>query len=193
MAYDHRLYIRRSSELGIDPEYRIGKLTYVCRLLSDHHNAVCGALMLCDCGKFTKIGLPSLYKGGDALPYECESCVREGKRKSKALKSHFRKRKSAEVKRRKKLFKNQKYVYGTLRKNYPSEYYAWFNCRFVYKHAVDVTWTGKFGFLNFMKDMGAKPWPKSRFCRRDTLLPYTKENAYWSKPQQSKPKQPNPQ
>ena len=192
MAYDHGLYVRRCSELGIDPEYRIGKLTFVCKTLSDHNNAVSGCLMLCDCGKFTKIGLPSLYRGGDALPFECETCVKVNKKKSRGKSAFYRKERKAALiaakKAKKNVLKTQKYVYGSLRKNYPYEYYAWFNCRFVLKHAVDVTWTGKFGFLNFMRDMGSKPWPKARFLRRDKLLPYTKENAYWQKPQQSKPK-----
>ena len=181
MAYDHHLYTRRCSELGIDPEYRIGKLTYVCKILSDRHNAVCGVLMLCDCGRVGKIGIPKLHRGGEALPFECSSCHTTNRRRSNTCKKKAKAR-AGEVRDRKLASRGVKRMTGDLKRNFPSEYVAWRNCLFVLKNDMIPAWKGKGGFLRFMADMGGKPWPKARLFRKDKGLPYGPGNAVWAKP-----------
>lgn len=189
MAYDYDLYHRRSSELKLDPEYRVGKLTYVCRIHSNHRNAICGALMLCDCGRYCKIGLPSLYgTGGRVLPYDCPTCTarRENLSRKAKIKQSQKVNKAFAEKRRKKANSQ-----GALKRKHIKEFWNWRNIIWGLKQPVCKRWKGKKGFLFFLTDMGLQPYPRSGPVRRDRTRCHSPENTYWSIP--PKYQKPDPQ
>jgi len=181
LDYDFDLYQRRCSELGIDPEYRVGKLTYVCRIHSNRHGGVCGALMLCDCGRYCKIGLPTIYgTGGRELPFDCPTCVSIRAKAAKVVATKRAKKIRKAMAEKRRLVANSA---ATIRAKHVKEYYTWNNTFKLRKEPVTKKWLGKKGFLQFLADLGSQPYPRSGLARRDPTRVHCKENTYWYIPQ----------
>lgn len=197
MAADSPDLYLRMRELGLDPSIRVGRLTYVCRI-TGRKGRLIGVMFLCDCGRFCKSGLSTVYKwaeNGEELPWECDTCRLQTKRmkaghKIRAQKIQTRTRYNKKRKlyqRKRAIEKKQKAgipIRGRLKKDFPSEFHAWCNINTTRKEPAPRWWKTKRGFENFLKDVGLKPHPEARLMRRDRTLPHSKENTYWLLPKQ---------
>lgn len=180
MANHSDRYQRRCADLGVDGEYRVGKLVFVCKLTSNRKSAVCGALMLCDCGLFCKLTMPmlnGLREYGEPLPWECQTCQKWRKATLRASRSKRLARLAKEARR----LPSAPHV--SLRALYPSEYMAWKGAKFNRCEPMCQRWSHrKVGFKNFLHDLGSKPTPKARLTRRDNNHMHNKSNTYWRIP-----------
>lgn len=87
----------------------------------------------------------------------------------------------------------------SLRKQYPNEYKSYNNMkRNCYPGYSSTTtyesnnikvcsrWLDKNGFKNFLEDLGTKPSPNHKLCRRDINKDYTPDNCMWSETQKKR-------
>ena len=177
---DHSAYIhhRRSTEFDIDPEYRVGRLTFVCKIVSNHKGKVCCALMLCDCGKYCRVKIPDIRR--EELPWECPSCAEFHAKGTRALVAKAKKKRTQTINLERRKRKKLRWLNG-LPTKYPAEHTAWENIRFSFKQDVPKHWEGEHGFREFLIDVGAKPYKTSILQRRDPDKPHSASNTYWKR------------
>ncbi len=187
MANDSIDFFRRCSELNLDPDIRVGRLTYVCRL--KNKKRICGALFLCDCGKFCKVDITTVLKWSGAradLPWECPKCTLQTKKHRRGIRKHVEKEKKAKA--RKSLARqraldrkiaNRIPIRGRYKKDFPSEFSSWINMK-ANNNQIVARWQGEKGFERFLRDMGPKPKQGMFLSRHDTSKPQGPGNSFWS-------------